>query len=297
MAHNEETNIAATLRAIVEGNADTRPIIKVYANGCTDRTHDIVEQFSQENPCVELIRITTASKPNAWNRAFLDNDNEILIFADADVTPSTGAVKRIVATFEKNPQAEIACCESWPDYRGSNLQQRFTGFMQIPVRQDFLIGHFYGIRKAAFKDHFKRLDLEGLPMGIAGDDAFIDHLVRRDRFILVDSRVLYQPPVLEDYYKYLGRIRWQNEQIQLFHDKRKDAPAIATENGLKKLKQKMALENGLPRLLTGSLATTLRLAFKKLKQRKIEKAYRKLGPVSNDGAWVLSEATRSSSVK
>ena len=298
LAYNEEARIADAITRILEGNRDSQPLVRVYANGCTDRTHEIVGKIAASNPDVELIEIARASKPNAWNQAFRENDNDILIFADADIMPGAGAVSAILRAFHVNPKAEIACCESWPEFRGASLEQKLTGLMQIPVNQDFLIGHFYGIRRAAFEHYFAELGLTGLPEGIAGDDAFIDQLVPRDRFLLVDKKVKYQPPTFEDYYRYLGRIRWQNEQISQFNARqRRPDNAKAPTGRLTSLKDKLKTSRHPMRLLIGAATTTMRLVFKLLHRKEIEAAYRKIGPVQTDGAWVLSEATRSKSVK
>ncbi len=298
LAHNEEANIESTVRRIIAGNRDKAPRVRVYANGCTDNTQEVVRRLAQRHPEVELISLARASKPNAWNVAFHDNDEEILIFADADVSPDDGAVASIYHAFDSQPQAEIVCCQSWPDFRNSNWQQKMTGFMQIPVKQDFLIGHFYAIRRNAFLSYFQAAGLRGLPDGIAGDDAFIDQLVPRSRFVLADAKVGYVPPVFTDYYKYLARIRWQNEQIRQFNARNGQADRSTSRSGrLTSLADKLQNNAGFGRLALGLVSTPLRLVFKTLNHGRIESAYRRLGPVQADGAWILSSATRSESVK
>ncbi len=298
LAYNEEASIATVIEQIVTANRDSRPLVRVYANGCTDRTVEIVAEIAARNPDVELVELEKPSKPAAWNRAFADNRGEILIFADADVVPEPGAVARIVEAFQRHPQAEIACCESWPEFSGATFEQRITGLLQIPLKQDFLIGHFYGIRRVAFQHHFERLGTTGLPEGIAGDDAFLDQLVPRNRFVLVDAKVRYRPPSFDDYYRYLGRIRWQNEQIRQYNRLRGiDSRAVAANGRLSGIGDKLKGAKRPSRLLLGLVTTVARLLFKQLKKRRIEAAYERIGPVQADGAWVLSEATRSSSVK
>ena len=298
LAYNEEARIAEVIERIVSGNRDSRPLIRVYANGCTDRTHEIVEAIARDDPDVELVVLEKPSKPNAWNRAFHDHQGEIVIFADADVLPEPGAVAKIVAAFERHPSAEIACCESWPLLRGVAFEQIVTGLLQIPLRQDFLIGHFYGIRRLAFQRHFEALGSDGLPAGIAGDDAFLDQLVPRDRFVLVDAKVRYEPPSFDDYYRYLGRIRWQNEQIRQYNRQRGlSGRAVSADGRLSGAAEKLGGTRNPLRLMLGVTTTAARLLFKRLKRREIDAAYHRIGPVRSDGAWVLSEATRSSSVK
>lgn len=156
MAYNEEANIVETLNVILEGNRDIEPILKVYANGCTDNTHQLVREMSSHHPSIELIKIEQASKANAWNTAFNENQIEILLFADGDIKPDHGAITKVLQAFDNHSELELVCCESWPDSRGLNWQQKLTGFIQIPLQQDFLIGHFYGIRRSAFVSHFQQ---------------------------------------------------------------------------------------------------------------------------------------------
>lgn len=298
LAHNEAANIQQTIHGILAGTREIRPRVRVYANGCTDDTHDVVKRVAEKNPEVELIELARASKPNAWNAAFHDNKDEILIFADADVDVGAGAVVAIHSTFKKCADAELVCCESWPDFRNSDWQQKLTGFLQIPIKQDFLIGHFYGIRRSAFMRYFQQQGLTGLPVGIAGDDAFLDQLVPRQRFVLVDVRVTYVPPLFADYFKYVARLRWQNEQIRQLNACIGRPDNVAASSGrLTTLGDKLRNNAGFGRLALGVVSTLLRQLFKTVTRSKIEMAYRRLGPVQEDGAWVLSSATRSDSVK
>ena len=66
LANNEEANIADTLMSILYNRShDVKFLLKVYANGCTDNTHQIVSNISINYPLVELIKIKHASKSNA----------------------------------------------------------------------------------------------------------------------------------------------------------------------------------------------------------------------------------------
>lgn len=298
MVHNEEKNIARTLQSILEVECDVKPIVKVYANGCTDNTHQIVCAISIQHPSVELIEIKQVSKANAWNIAFKENSNKVLIFSDADVLPGHDAVKKILKAFNDYSNIEIACCELLPNSSGLNWEKRFTGFMLIPLQQDFLFGSFYGIRRSAFLSHFQRLGMFGLPSGIVGDDAFLDSLVTRDKFVVVSSKVKYQPPDFSDYCKFLARMKWQSEQMELFYSSQFSGNISTTEiKLLSRIKNKIAGSRSLPRLLVGVFAAFSRVLFIKVMKTKIDNEYQRLGPVTTDGSWVLSRSTRSSSVK
>lgn len=299
LAHNEGKNIGRTIEAILLANGDAKPLIKVYANGCTDNTHEVVNDWAEDEPNVLLRVIDQAGKGLAWNVAFSENDADVLFFADADVLPEPGSLEVILGSFKATPSLELACCETWPVSDGISLQQRLIGFMQIPYSQDFLTGHFYGIRKKAFVSHFARLNLNGLPDGIVAEDAFIGAMVDPQNFQLVQKKVFYSPPVLDDYFSYLGRIIWQNEQLVHYQKSGLNLPALNYQrSSVSSVGGKIASARGsLLRIFSGSVATTFRILFKSLFRKRIQEEYRKLGPVSEHGSWVLSRATRSSSVK
>ena len=298
MAYNEEANIAETLRFILEGCRNIESVIKVYANGCTDDTHQIVKEISIRYPSVDLIEISKASKANAWNIAFKENKNEVLIFSDGDIAPDSDAIRKILKVFDTCSNIEIACCELWPSSKGLNWEQHLTGFMQIPLKQDFLLGAFYGIRRSAFITHFQRCAIPGLPVGVIGDDVFLDDLVARDKFVLVNSRVTYRPPVIKDYYKYLARVQWQNEQIrQVFNAGNITSGAHESVSLPNTIMKKIVGSRSVFRFMMGSVTTITRMVFKMVVKTEVQNEYKKLGPVTDDGDRILSDVTRSTSVK
>ena len=298
LAHNEEANIANTLMSIIHGNHNVKFLLKVYANGCTDNTHQIVNSISNYYSFVELIKIKHASKSNAWNIAFNQNKNEVLLFADGDVEIEPGAIRNILDIINSYKEIDLACCQAWPDSKHLGWQQKFTGFMLIPLIQDFLKGGFYGIRRSSFAQHFQRLGLHGLPEGIVGDDAFLDNLVTRDRFVCINSKVIFKPPNLSDYYRFRARMKWQDEQMLLYFGKNNLVDHTLINNSLlQKIKRKAYGSKNPIRFMLGGAAAITRVIFMTLLKYKIEKEYNKLGPVTSDGGHILSDATRSTSTK
>ncbi len=295
-AHNEEKSIRQTVLSLLEGNPGLSLCIKVYLNGCTDRSLEIVEELAGTYPCVEPVVIAEASKVAAWNQAFSENKEEILIFGDGDVTTEKGAISEMLAVFAEEKDIELACCTTLPMSKGLLWQQQLIGLMQIPLQQDFLTGHFYALRRERFVAHFSRFGLAGIPAGIVGDDAFLDRLVTRNNFALIKSRVFYEPPVFADYIRYISRLRWQNEQLDRFFS-RVGVKGLSEERGGQRFIRKMQHRGSLVRFFLGAVMTALRTLFKLVFAQKIEAAYQQLGPVVDDGGWILSKATRSDSVK
>lgn len=295
-AHNEENNIRATLLTILDGSLDGVEKIAVYANGCTDNTHQEVRVISKKYHQVELIILEEASKSKAWNRAVWDNKNDILLFSDADVRPQRDATKKILEAFGGNDDLALVCCVSKPQVKDVSWEQRFVGFLQIPLLQDFLCGPYYGIRRSFILSRLEDIGMKGLPSGLVGDDAFVDVLTPRKNFFVIQSSVTYTPPSLQEFCKYLARIRWQNEQIDLILSDLYDIPITNRKPILIQLKDKIKRAY-LDKRSIRILPMCGKYLFKKCFAARISCEYKKLGRVSCDGSQILSRATRSYSVK
>lgn len=98
-AHNEAKDIAATIRNKLEQEypRDQLEII-VISDGSTDRTEDIVREFSSHN--VRLIRREQREgKAAALNEGVRYAKGEILVFSDANSLFSPDAVRRLIENF------------------------------------------------------------------------------------------------------------------------------------------------------------------------------------------------------
>lgn len=291
LAHNEERRIKQTLAAILVRLPEEIPVY-VYANGCTDRTGTLVSEYATTHRQVVLRNLSIASKPRAWNSAFQELGHEILVFSDGDISPDPGAAVRLTSELRQNPIAVIATCRQVPISEGVTFSQRLVGFLQIPLAQDFLAGGFYAVRRQALADLLAERGLTGLPEGVTGEDSFLDFLVGRERLVVAECRSAYEPPNLRDYCRYLARLRWQNQQINLLWGG--NAPRQAGERSIV---AKIQRAGSVGRLFVGLVAVSCRILFKMAAASAIERHYRRLGPLRADGAGVLGAATRSQSVK
>lgn len=94
--------------------------------------------------------------------------------------------------------------------------KKIVGFLQLPLSQEYLYGGMYIVRKKAFQNKLKELGLNSLPRGLVAEDAFFDHILAEKELFISKSLTFYEPSDINDYFKYLARIRWQNQQINLF---------------------------------------------------------------------------------
>lgn len=298
LAHNEQKHIASTIKSIVEGDRDVDFDLVVYANGCTDDTVKIVKSLMVSYPNLRLRELEKASKPLAWNTAFQENNAPILIFADGDVEPESGLVLSLCKCITGNSDVTLASSQYWPQKTGLSYGQKLTGLLQIPFVQDFLTGCFYAVRRESLATEFEKRNISGIPEGIVGEDLFIELLVPETNFAIVEKKCFYEPPTIEDYQKYLARIRWQEEQLSsFFGDIFPDSLANGHRELSTVLKKKFLYYQGVGRLLFGGGAASMRYVFTLLYRKRINRYYQSLGPVVEHGEDVLGTATRSNSAK
>lgn len=82
-------------------------------------------------------------------------------------------------------------------------------------------------------------------------------------------------------------MKWQREQIQLFHSAEKVVKDSLTDiNPLNKVMYKITGSSSIFRLLPSGVAAFSKVIFMKIVKTKIENGYKKLGPVTGDGSRV-----------
>ena len=298
LAYNEQKHIQDTIRAILADNGNLDFNVVVYANGCTDKTVDMVRELCETIPNLRLRELKKASKPNAWNTAFAENTNPILFFSDGDVRPEPGSVAALRRYFDKHPEVSLVCSQFWPDAHGLTFEQHLAGFLQIPFAQDFHAGGFYAVRRSHLMARLEEKGLEGIPEGVVGEDEFLEALMPQNAFFVAREKVFSEPPKFADFLKYLARIRWQEEQLaEVYGDLLADQTRAPSGFLGGRLASKLASGQGPLRMLIGLTATGLRTVVKVACKGRIDRYYRNLGPVRSEGQDILSEATRSESAK
>jgi cellulose synthase/poly-beta-1,6-N-acetylglucosamine synthase-like glycosyltransferase len=289
LAHNEEKNIVATLQAIMAGAGANPFPVHVYANGCTDHTVAVCRALAGSHPNLAVHELAIASKPNAWNTAFAEQKAEFLVFSDGDVIPDEGAALELVNELARKPTAILASCTQVTASEGLSAEQKLVGLLQTPLHQDFLAGGFYAVRRRALAGLLEDSGYEALPAGVTGEDCFLDRLVGPERLLVAKCRSAYRPPGLSDYCRYLARLRWQNEQLELLL-KKEQLPSGGT---LDRFADKFKRSESKAHFLAMLGPVLARQAFQLLAGSVIRKNYEKLGPVRADGAGILSSSTRS----
>jgi glycosyltransferase involved in cell wall biosynthesis len=267
MAHNEEKVIQKAVESILSQDVPVGYSVKVVvvANGCSDRTEEIVKGLEERNPNkVALVSIKEKGKTRAINRAikFFDEisstDLQIpyVIFLDADCEfNGKEALIDFVNRFEQNPQLCAVGADCLPDVLFNKRKDvvaelyRTVYKLSKSVRINSISGMCYGIRLDVLK-------MVNFPEIQFAEDMFVSARLNgwfcKDRSIQIVfkapsdfrneiKRRIRQEISTQRYHQYYLYLKQQNERIKLFsHSLGKDFVWWgATDNGIIKKWLKM----------------------------------------------------------
>jgi|GEM_PF-1237904 len=184
MAHNEEKVIQRAVESILSQNIPIGYLAKavVVANGCSDRTEEIVKGVEKQNlNRVVLVSMAEKGKSRAINRAikFFDQtsnaDHKIpyVIFMDADCEfLGKDVLINFIKRFEQNPQLCAVGADCVPDVffneREDITAEIYRAVYRLgeSVKVNSISGMCYGIRF----DILKKIDLPDLQFA---EDMFV----------------------------------------------------------------------------------------------------------------------------
>lgn len=102
MAYNEENNIGKLSEKLLRQKTNIAEIKEmiVVASGCTDKTEDIVREWSKKDSRIKLIhQEKREGKASAINLFLKNAKGEIIILESADTIPADNAVEELVRKF------------------------------------------------------------------------------------------------------------------------------------------------------------------------------------------------------
>lgn len=170
-AHNEEADILRCLDSIYAA-APGQPVqIYVLANGCSDRTEQLVSDYAQSHPGVHLVSIAVGDKANAWNHYVhtINVESDVHFFIDGDVRASAGALVALKRALREQPFANAAA--AYPR-TGRNLE-KWSRSMQ---EDGWLAGNLYALR-GDFIDRIRTAQMR-LPVGWIIEDGLVGALAK-----------------------------------------------------------------------------------------------------------------------
>ena len=175
LAYNEERQITGCLDSIFASEPDRAFDVFVMANGCTDRTEEIVREYGRERPGVHLVSIALGDKCNAWNVFVHETvpqaapDRDVYFFMDGDARVNPGSFSTLAKALGANPHAHAA---SAVPASGRNVE-----FYRLKILDERgLVANLYALRG----DFLLRLRAQNvrIPLQLEGDDGLIGALVK-----------------------------------------------------------------------------------------------------------------------
>lgn len=114
-AYNEENVIRAKLENSLHLDYPNKLFnIIVASDGSTDRTNEIVEQYSAKYNQIKLLEFARLGKSRVLNEAVNYIEDDIIVFSDANTEYSPDAVKKIIKYFD---DPEVGCVSGRLVYR------------------------------------------------------------------------------------------------------------------------------------------------------------------------------------
>ncbi len=148
-ARNEEAYIEKTIQSVITQTVLPEKWI-IVSDGSTDRTDEIVKQYTSRNGWIELIRIPDhrerhfAAKAHAFNTGYervKDIKYDVIGNLDADITFEKDYFEFLLHKFNENPELGVAGTpfvegSSYYDYRFTNIEH-VSGACQMFKRECF----------------------------------------------------------------------------------------------------------------------------------------------------------------
>ncbi len=198
--------------------ADRKEII-ICANGCTDRTVEIVKALQREHPEIKLIEIKEKSKAKAWKKIVesVNPRSKIIFFTDADVIIHHKALERLWKAFRQNPRLSLvggfaipAVVREAKDERMRRINEEYRRRV-LKEKPGHLSGALYGIKVEHAREVAKRM-----PDNTLIEDRFIQLVTPRERYKKVfEAKVYFKPPQeWRDFVRERTRIAKGHRQLQ-----------------------------------------------------------------------------------
>ncbi len=235
-ANNEEAYIAACLEAILAQETARAVEVVVAANGCTDRTLDIVlsyrMRFSERGWVLKLLDIEKPGKPNALNSADAAASGAERIYLDADVIMSPTLVEEIAAALELNRpvyasgRMRIAAAKSWATRAYGRIWARLPFVTQgVPGAGLFAVNAAARARWESFPE-------------IISDDTYVRLKFAPEERVLVEA--FYEWPLVEGIAALVRVRRRQNRGVEevykfypeLMENKEKNSLTVGQAGGI-----------------------------------------------------------------
>jgi glycosyltransferase involved in cell wall biosynthesis len=186
-ACNEARGIRVMLESVFAQAYGGDLEVIVLANGCTDGTEDVVREFAQRRP-VRLLVTEVRGKPNAWNRLLDEARNNLVVFADADVTLAENALDALVSRIGAADRPVAVGALSRPETKDCDYLTRILN----PPSPDHggIVGRLYIVDRVALRAELGEHGYDGMPRDVIHEDGWISVLLGPTRWTIEPSAIV-----------------------------------------------------------------------------------------------------------
>jgi biofilm PGA synthesis N-glycosyltransferase PgaC len=219
-AYNEEGNISGLLSNVLnEQGLHRKSEILVVCSGCSDKTVDMVQQWSRTDERVKLhVEAQRRGKASAINHILSNASGDVIVFVSADTLPSQGCFNRLISKLGTS-NVGIACGHPLPTNRSDSLIGRLVQLLWNFHGKVFAELNDAGLARHATEVFcIRRGIVNGIPAEIVNDDAYIAITAKRKGWLVKyvpESRVLIRgPETFPEYFNQRRRILWGHYQTK-----------------------------------------------------------------------------------
>ena len=183
IAHNEELVIAGTIDSLLQQKGNSTYEIHVFANGCTDRTEEIVEEISHKHDNVFLHSVKRKGKVNAvresvdFFREQIDSGKrrfDRLYYVDADIElPDRETFSKLSEHLNGNKDLYLVSAYPAPQSLYNNKKDFVSELFRIRahLHNKFEVNM---IRGACYVIRWEILKRINFPEGLMSDDMYLE---------------------------------------------------------------------------------------------------------------------------
>jgi len=193
-AYNEQEHIRRLLDYLHNSDPTTVNEILVCANGCTDNTENIVQEYASLDDRIRLLH-SSMGKPNAWNGLVKKAKHNTLVFLDADVIPHEGSIGLLVERLHEKKEFIIVGGVNTHPVNYQDIGSVIGGLLFTFVQQSALAGGFYAFKKDRLLARIKEWSFEEMPANIIAEDTWLQCLLKRNEYAMVHEAKTTELPL------------------------------------------------------------------------------------------------------
>jgi glycosyltransferase involved in cell wall biosynthesis len=210
--YNEERAIGNTIDSILAQDFKGEMEILVCANGCTDKTEEIVRGYAGRHNNITLISTSQKGKPNAWNILQARASHNYRVYGDGDVFIDKEAFSNIYDALESYNVCAVGA-RVLPLYE--NLDFLTKLFTVRGGLQQCLVGRLYGFDNQKLTERMELSGFQKMPEHVVHEDLWLSQAIGNSQWIIAnDAKVYFTPYSWREYYKMAKRHFRAEKQIE-----------------------------------------------------------------------------------